>query len=289
MPVSVNFYHGVEIKKTPLTEVNYTVQFTSDFTHPEKEPVAMKKFEGQVAVITGGNSGIGLATAQAFANQGAKVVIMGRNDATLETAQKSIGGNCLAVQGDVQNLDDLDRLFSEAGQAFGSVDIIVANAGVATFQPLGEVTPEAFDTMNDINVRGVFFTVQKGLPQMKDGGSIVLISSVVGTKGFAGTSVYSATKAAVRSFARTMTAELAPRNIRVNAVSPGPVETPIYGRLGIPEDQLDALKDGFVAQVPLGRMGRTEEIAATVLFLASQEASFITGVELCAGGGIAQV
>ncbi len=249
----------------------------------------MKKFEGKVAVITGGNSGIGLATAHAFANHGAKVVIMGRNTASLEKAKTEIGARCLAVQGDVQNLEDIDRLFSETQKTFGSVDIIVANAGVATFQPLGDVTQDSFETMNNINVRGVFFTVQKGLPLMDDGGSIILTSSILGTKGFVGTSVYSATKAAVRSFARTMAAELAPRNIRVNAVSPGPIETPIYGRLGVPEEQLDAMKDGFVSLVPLGRMGRPEEIATTVLFLASNEASFITGVELCAGGGIAQV
>jgi len=249
----------------------------------------MKKLEGKVAVITGGNSGIGLATAQAFSAQGAKVVIMGRDKATLEDAQKSINGECHTVQGDVQNLDDLDRLYRETKDAYGSVDLVVANAGVATFQPLADVTPETFGTMNDINVRGLFFTVQKALPILNDGGSVVLISSIVNEKGFPGTSVYSATKGAVRSFARTMTSELAPRNIRVNSISPGPIETPIYGRLGVPEDQLEGMKEGFVSMVPLARMGRPEEIASTALFLASDDASYITGIDIAVDGGLAQV
>lgn len=249
----------------------------------------MKKFENKVAVITGGNSGIGLATAQELSNQGAKVVIMGRDASSLAEAKKSISGECLTVQGDVQNLLDLDRLFAETKNAFGSVDTVVANAGGATFQPIVDVTPELFDSQNNTNVRGVFFTVQKALPIMNDGGSVILISSVVNVKGFAGTSIYSATKAAVRSLARTMTAELAPRNIRVNVISPGPIETPVFNRLGVPEDQIDAMKEGFISIVPMGRIGRAEEIANTALFLASDEASYITGADIAVDGGAAQV
>jgi len=249
----------------------------------------MKKLDNMVAVITGGNSGIGLATAQEFSNQGAKVVIMGRDATSLAEAKKSINGECLTVQGDVQNLSDLDRLFNETETAFGSIDTVVANAGGATFQPIGDVTPETFDSQNNTNARGLFFTVQKALPLMNDGGSVILISSVVNMKGFAGTSIYSATKAAVRSFARTMTTELAPRNIRVNVISPGPIETPVFNRVGVPEEHVDAMKEGFVSIVPLGRIGRPDEIATTASFLASNEASYITGADIAVDGGAAQV
>lgn len=249
----------------------------------------MKKLDGKVAVITGGNSGIGLEIAREFSRQGAKVVIFGRNKTTLAEAEQSIGGDCLAVQGDVRQLDDLDRLFAQAGETFGSIDTLVANAGGGTIQPFTEVTEVTFDEQTQINFRGLFFTIQKALPLMKDGGTVTLVSSVAGVKGIAGMSVYSATKAAVRSLARTLTAELAPRGIRVNTLSPGPIETPIFGRLGLPEDQIGPATEGFKGMVPMARFGTPQEMASVALFLASDDSSYVTGIDLSADGGLAQV
>lgn len=249
----------------------------------------MSRLEGKVAVITGGNSGIGAAIAQDLEEQGASVVIFGRNAETLEATRSKLNGKSVAVQGDVRKLEDIDRLVEETKKAHDRVDILVVNAGIAPFAPVEHVDEAAFDTLSDINFKGAFFTVQKALPILKDGASIILVSSVVSYKGYPNTSVYSATKAAVRSLARTLAAELAPRDIRVNTISPGPIETPIFGKVGVPEDQVKDLKAGFASQVPLQRMGTATEIASVARFLASDDSSYVTGADLAADGGLAQV
>jgi NAD(P)-dependent dehydrogenase (short-subunit alcohol dehydrogenase family) len=249
----------------------------------------MKKLEGRIALITGGNSGIGLATAKQFVNEGAYVFITGRRDSELAAAIKEIGRNVTGVQGDVSNLGDLDRLFAQIKREKGKLDIVFANAGVAKFAPFGTVTEELYDWIFDINVKGLLFTVQKALPLVPDGGSIILNASIVASKGLSANSVYSATKAAVRSFARTWTTDLKDRRIRVNAVSPGPIDTPglsdLAASTGAGEQRLKMIADG----VPLGRLGRPAEIAKAVVFLASDDSSYITGTELFVDGGFAQV
>ena len=247
------------------------------------------KLEGKVALITGGNSGIGLATAKQFVNEGAYVFITGRREAELAAAKKQIGKNVTAIQGDVSNLDDLDRLFAQIKKEKGKIDIVFANAGVARYAPLGAITEDFFDSIFDINVKGVLFTVQKSLPLLRDGGSIILNASIVGSKGLSSNSVYSATKAAVRSFARTWTTDLKDRRIRVNAVSPGPIDTPGLSELLASSETGEQRKKMISTTVPLGRFGRPEEIAKAVVFLASDDASYITGVELFVDGGFAQV
>ena len=248
----------------------------------------MGRLSGKVAVITGGNSGIGFASAKRFAEEGADVVIIGRRKKELDDAASAIGKNVLAVQGDVSRLADLDRLYAKVKESRGHIDVLFANAGVATPAPLAAVSEEHFDQLFGINVKGLLFTVQKALPLFKDGGSIILNSSVAGRKGIGGFSVYNATKAAVRSFARTWTSDLKQRKIRVNSISPGPIETPIFGKLGLSQDQLQEFST-FISALPLGRSGQPEEIAAVALFLASDESSYITGVDLCVDGGLAQV
>jgi len=247
------------------------------------------KLEGKVALITGGNSGIGLATAKQFVNEGAYVFITGRREAELAAAKKQIGKNVTAIQGDVSNLDDLDRLFVQIKKEKGKIDIVFANAGVARYAPLGTITEDFFDSIFDINVKGVLFTVQKSLPLLRDGGSIILNASIVATKGLSSNSVYSATKAAVRSFARTWTTDLKDRRIRVNAISPGPIDTPGLSELLASSETGEQRKKMISTTVPLGRFGRPEEIAKAVLFLASDDASYITGIELFVDGGFAQV
>jgi len=247
------------------------------------------KLEGKVALITGGNSGIGLATAKQFVNEGAYVFITGRRKAELAAAKKQIGKNVTAIQGDVSNLDDLDRLFAQIRKEKGNIDIVFANAGVARYAPLGTITEDFFDSIFDINVKGVLFTVQKSLPLLRDGGSIILNASIVASKGLSSNSVYSATKAAVRSFARTWTTDLKDRRIRVNAVSPGPIDTPGLSELLASSETGEQRKKMISTTVPLGRFGRSEEIAKAVVFLASDDASYITGVELFVDGGFAQV
>jgi NAD(P)-dependent dehydrogenase (short-subunit alcohol dehydrogenase family) len=249
----------------------------------------MSKLEGKVAVITGGNSGIGLATAQLFAAEGAHVFITGRRQSELDEAVKLIGENVTAVQGDVSNLADLDRLYSIVKGHKGRIDILFANAGGGEFAPLGQITEEHFDKMFNINVKGLLFTVQKALPLLQDGASIILNASIAGSKGLEAFSVYCATKAAVRSFARTWTVDLKDRKIRVNAISPGPIDTPILNGLAVSEEQVEQLKAGLVAAIPLGRMGRSEEVAKAALFLASDDSSYITGTELFVDGGMAQI
>jgi NAD(P)-dependent dehydrogenase (short-subunit alcohol dehydrogenase family) len=243
---------------------------------------------GKVAVVTGGNSGIGLATAKRFAAEGASVVITGRRQAELDAAVKEIGGNTIGVRGDVSNLADLDRLYETVKQKHGRVDVVFANAGGAEFAPLGSITEEHYDKTFDTNVKGVLFTVQKALPLMPDGGSIILNASIVGVKGWEAFSVYSATKAAVRSFARTWTTDLKDRKIRVNAISPGPIETPAIDEVAQTEEGKQ-FRAGLVAGVPLGRMGAPDEIAKAAVFLASDDSSFVTGIDLFVDGGMAQV
>jgi NAD(P)-dependent dehydrogenase (short-subunit alcohol dehydrogenase family) len=249
----------------------------------------MDKLEGKIALITGGNSGIGLATAKRFVNEGAYVFITGRREPELAAAIKEIGRNVTGVQGDVSNLADLDRLFEQIKREKGKLDIVFANAGVARFAPFGTITEEFFDSIFDINVKGVLFTVQKALPLLPDGASIILNASIVGSKGFSANSVYSATKAALRSFARTWTTDLKDRRIRVNAVSPGSTDTPgLNGLLASSEVGQQRLKM-IANSVPLGRLGTPDEIAKAVVFLASDDSSYVTGIELFVDGGIAQV
>lgn len=240
------------------------------------------KLEGKVAVVTGGNSGIGLATAKEFAREGARVVITGRDAGTLAEAAREIGGGVLALRSDASSLADIDALFEAVGERFGRVDVLFVNAGIAQFAPLEETTEELFDRTMDINFKGAYFTVKKALPLLADGASVVLNTSVVAHIGFPNSSVYSASKAALLSLVRTLSADLAGRGIRVNAVSPGPIETPIFGRSGLPAEA----KEGFSEQVPLKRLGRPEEIAKTVLFLASSDSSFLVGTEIIADGGV---
>jgi len=249
----------------------------------------MGRLEGKIALVTGGNSGIGLATAKQFVNEGAYVFITGRREPELARAVKEIGRNVTAVQGDVSDLGDLDRLFARVKREKGKLDVVFANAGVAKYAALGTITEEFYDSIFDINVKGVLFTVQKALPLLSDGASIILNASVVGSKGFASNSVYSATKAAVRSLARTLTTDLKDRRIRVNAVSPGATDTPgLNELLGSSETGQQRLKM-ISNTVPLGRLGTPDEIAKAVVFLASDDSSYITGAELFVDGGFAQV
>src|SRR5436309_9938115 len=249
----------------------------------------MGKLEGKIALITGGNSGIGLATAKQFVNEGAYVFITGRRDQELARAVKEIGRNVTGIQGDVSNLGDLDRLFAQIKREKGKLDIVFANAGVAKYAPFGTITEELYDSIFDINVKGLLFTVQKALPLVPDGASIILNASIVASKGLTANSVYSATKAAVRSFARTWTTDLKDRRIRVNAVSPGFIETPGLNNLmasaGAGEQRLPMLSNS----IPFGRLGTPDEIAKAVVFLASDDSSYITGTELFVDGGFAQV
>jgi len=249
----------------------------------------MGKLEGKIALITGGNGGIGLATAKQFANEGAYVFITGRRDTELAAAVKEIGRNITGVQGDVSNLGDLDRLFAQIKREKGKPDIVFANAGVARYAPLGSITEEFYDSIFDINVKGVLFTVQKALPLMPDGASIILNASIAGSKGLATYSVYSATKAAVRSFARTWTTDLKDRRIRVNAVSPGSIDTPAARDLLASSEVGEKRKKMIADSVPLGRFGTPDEVAKAVVFLASDDSSYITGTELFVDGGFAQV
>ena len=249
----------------------------------------MAKLEGKIALITGGNSGIGLATAKRFVNEGAYVFMTSRRERELAAAVKEIGSNVTGVQGDVSNLDDLDRLFAQIKREKGRLDIVFANAGVAKFAPLGKITEELYDSIFSINVKGLLFTVQKALPLLPDGASIVLNASIVASKGLASNSVYSATKAAVRSFARTWTTDLKDRRIRVNAVSPGSTDTPGLSELLASSETGQQRLKMISNSVPLGRLGTPDEIAKAVVFLASDDSSYITGTELFVDGGFAQV
>jgi NAD(P)-dependent dehydrogenase (short-subunit alcohol dehydrogenase family) len=249
----------------------------------------MNKLDGKIALITGGTSGIGLATAKQFVSEGAYVFVTGRRDPELAAAVKEIGRNVTGVQGDVSNLGDLDRLFARISQEKGRLDIVFANAGVAKYAPFGSIGEELYDSIFDINVKGLLFTVQKALPLMPDGASVILNASIVASKGLSSTSVYSATKAAVRSFARTWTTDLKDRRIRVNAVSPGSIDTPGLNDLLASSEAGQQRVKMISNSVPLGRFGRPDEIAKAVVFLASDDSSYITGTELFVDGGMAQV
>ena len=249
----------------------------------------MTKLEGKVAVITGSSSGIGLATARRFVSEGAYVYITGRRQSELDAAVRQIGKNVTAVQGDVSQLADLDRLYATVKQQHGRLDIVFANAGIGKVTALGEISEAHFDNTFNVNVKGLLFTVQKALPLLQDGGSIILNASNSTTKVVPEGSVYSATKAAIRSFARSWTLDLQARKIRVNAVSPGPTNTPLINNLGQTEEQSKQIVRSLVTTVPLGRLGDPDEIAKAVVFLASDDSSFITGIELFVDGGQAQV
>ena len=247
------------------------------------------RLDGKTAAITGGNSGIGLAIARTFRREGARIAVLGRDPDTLAAAADELGSGTLAVRGDVARPDDLERFFSKVESAFGGLDVLVANAGVYTSAPLEESTPELFDTMSDVNFRGTFFTVQRALHCLRDNASVILVTSTANTAGIPGLSVYSATKAAVRSLARSFAAELQPRRIRVNALSPGMTDTPIFERIGMTRAEVDAMQEAMSGQIPMGRFGRPDEIAAAALFLASDASSYVTGIELPVSGGLGQL
>jgi NAD(P)-dependent dehydrogenase (short-subunit alcohol dehydrogenase family) len=251
----------------------------------QKENLMSGKLKGKIALITGGSTGIGLATAKQFVDEGAFVYITGRRQAELDAAVASVCVNIAAIQGDVTKLADLDRIYAQIGKEKGRVDIVFVNAGGGPLFPLGSITEEHFDTVFNVNVKAVVFTAQKALPLMPDGGTIILTGSIVDIKGFPALSVYSAAKAAVRNFARTWTTDLKDRGIRVNVVSPGPIDTPLLNEAYSNPDDMKTL----ASTVVMGRLGRSEEIAKAVTFFASGDASFITGAELYVDGGAAQV
>lgn len=249
----------------------------------------MNRLDGKVAVVTGGSSGIGFATAQRFVEEGAFVFITGRRRPELDKAKDEIGRNVTTVQGDVSVSADLDRLFRTVAEDKGKIDVVVANSGLVDPQMFGRITEASFDRIFNVNARGALFTAQKALPLMNDGGSVILVGSIAGHIGVEGYTTYSATKAALRSYARTWTKELKGRGIRVNVLSPGPIDTPIMDSQADSEEGVDAIKAAFASVIPLGRMGRPEEVAAAAVFLASDESSFCAGMELSVDGGMAQV
>jgi NAD(P)-dependent dehydrogenase (short-subunit alcohol dehydrogenase family) len=249
----------------------------------------MKRLEGKVALVTGGNSGIGLAAAKRLQEEGARVAISGRSKKTLDEAVKTIGNGVVAVQADVAKLTEVDKLYAEISKKLGKIDVLFVNAGVAKFAPLADTPESMYDEQFDINIKGAYFTIQKALPFLNDGASIILNTSVVDSKGTAGASAYAATKAALRSLARTAAAELVGRGIRVNTVAPGPIVTPIFGRTGLSKEAMDEFAKDIIATVPMKRFGQPEEVAGAVAFLASQDASYITGVEINVDGGMGQI
>ena len=246
----------------------------------------MKRFEGKVAMVTGGNSGIGLAAAKAFAREGAQVAVTGRDEGTLKNAEKEIGSGALAIRADAARIADLDAAMAKVRDQFKRIDALFVNAGIGKFVPIAEVTEAMFDEIVTINLKGAFFTVQKALPLMARGSAVVLNASINAHIGLPGTTVYGATKAAVVNMAKTMSADLAERGIRVNAVSPGPVETPIFGRAGISSEQSRQTKEWLQNQTLVKRMGKPEEIAEAVLYLSSDVSSFVVGTELVIDGGM---
>jgi NAD(P)-dependent dehydrogenase (short-subunit alcohol dehydrogenase family) len=249
----------------------------------------MNRFANKVVVITGGNSGIGLATAQIFQNEGATVAVSGRDQATLTAAAKTLGRDAITVKADVTVMADLDRLFGTVKQRCGRIDVLFANAGVAKLSPLEATSEALFDEMMNTNCRGAYFTAQKALPLLTNGGAIIFNTTFFGHLGVAGTSAYAASKAALRSLTRTLATELLPRGVRVNAVSPGPITTPIYGKLGLPAETVQEIGKAIQDQIPLKRFGKPEEIAKVVAFLASEDSSYMTGCELAVDGGRTQL
>lgn len=245
-----------------------------------------QKLKDKIAVITGGSSGIGLGIAKRFAEEGARVAITGRNQTTIDQALAAIGPNGLGIQGDVSNLNDLTRIYQTVEEKFGKVDVLIVNAGVYVLGPLADFTEEQFDTVSDINFKGAFFSVQKALPVLKDGASVVLISSTVNGKGIPNHAAYSATKAAVRSLARSFSADLLERKIRVNALTPGPVDTPVFNTVTANAEEAKAMKESFAGFTPVKRVGTPEELAAAALYLASDDSAFMLGTELLLDGGL---
>jgi NAD(P)-dependent dehydrogenase (short-subunit alcohol dehydrogenase family) len=246
----------------------------------------MGRLENKVAVITGGNSGIGLSTAIEFALEGAKVAISGRNESTIEDAVKEIGHGAIGIKADVAKLADIDALYKEVSSTFGQIDVLVVNAGIAKGAPLEAFTEELYDEIIDINVKGAFFSVQKALPYLNDGASVIITSSAVNETGFATLSAYAASKAAVRSLARSFSTDLLNRKIRVNILSPGPVETPIFAKMGVAAEAVEGLKAGFAELTPIKRLGTSKEMAKGFLFLASDDSSYMLGGELVLDGGV---
>jgi NAD(P)-dependent dehydrogenase (short-subunit alcohol dehydrogenase family) len=247
------------------------------------------KLEGAIALVTGGSSGIGLATARSFIEEGATVIITGRRQSALDSAVDMLGASAIGIRSDISLLGDIDRVFEVINDSYGRLDILFANAGVGEFVPIEAVTEEHFDKTFGVNAKGTFFTVQKALPLMSDGSSIILNGSIAASKGFPSFSVYGASKAAIRSYARTWIVELRGRGIRVNVISPGTVPTPGYDTLGLSVEDMEEFIASQNATIPLGRVGRTDEIAKAVLFLASDDSSYVNGVEFFADGGLAQI
>lgn len=250
----------------------------------------MRTLKNKVVVISGGNSGIGLASVKGFLNEGAKVVFSGRRQEALDEVSKDLSGDFKAVRADQGNPADNKRLIEEAVNTYGKIDVLFANAGVAQFAPSDQITEDFFDYQFDINIKGPAFLVKEAIPNLNDGGTILFNTSIVHQKGFEGSGVYSATKGALRAYARVLTTELAPRNIRVNSIAPGPIETPIYGKMeGMTQEQVGEMGAAFAQDVPLKRFGASQEIADAVLFLASDEASYVNGIELEIDGGMSQI
>src|SRR6266849_5599379 len=280
---------NIELKKAGGSSTGFRTAERLSEPRRQNQETTMKRLEGKVAVVTGGNSGIGLASAKRLQEEGARVTIAGRSKKTLDEAVKTIGNGVLAVQTDVARLADVDKLYAEVSKKLGKIDVLFVNAGVAKFAPLAETSESLYDEQFDINIKGAYFTIQKAIPLLNDGASIILNTSVADRKGTAGTSAYSATKAALRSLARTAAAELAGRGIRVNSVAPGPIVTPIFGRTGLSKEALDEFAKDIVGKVPMKRFGQPEEVAGAVAFLASQDASYITGEEINVDGGLGQI
>ena len=244
-----------------------------------------QKLKDKIAIITGGNSGIGLASAKLFQTEGARVIITGRRQEAVDTAVKEIGGTCKGIVSDTGKLNDIQSLYEQIQQSGFKIDILFLNAGIATFGPFDTIDEAAFDAMVNVNFKGLFFNVQKAAPLLNEGASVIINSSIADQKGFPNTNIYAATKAAVRSLARTLSTELLERKIRVNAVAPGPIETPIFDKIGMPPEAVPEMKGSFAEQNPMKRMGTPEEIAKAALFLASEDSSYITGIDLTVDGG----
>ncbi|WP_298317147.1 SDR family NAD(P)-dependent oxidoreductase [uncultured Aquimarina sp.] len=249
----------------------------------------MNKLKNKVAVITGANSGIGLATAKLYLQEGAKVVVSGRRQEALDEVAKELEGDFITVKADVAIAADNKHLIQEATNKYGKIDILFLNAGIAPPTPTTDITEEHYNHIFDINVKGPIIATKEALPHINDGGTILFTNSIVHQKGFDGLGIYSASKGALRAYQRVLTSEVKSRGIRVNAIAPGPIDTPIYGKMGLPEDVVEEMGKGFAQQVPLGRFGTSEEIAKSALFLASEDASYINGVELEVDGGLSQI
>ncbi|WP_025739839.1 SDR family NAD(P)-dependent oxidoreductase [Aquimarina pacifica] len=249
----------------------------------------MKKLENKVAVITGANSGIGLATAKLYLKEGAKVVLSGRRQEALDEVASQLEGDFITIKADVSIADDNTRLIKEATQKYGKIDILFLNAGIAPPTPTHEISEEHYDTLFNTNVKGPILATKEALPHINDGGTVLFTNSIVHQKGFDGLGVYSATKGALRAYQRVLTSEVKSRGIRVNSIAPGPIDTPIYGKMGLPSEVVEEMGKGFAQQVPLGRFGTSEEVAKSALFLASEDASYINGIELEVDGGLSQI